>query len=427
MLVDAIESSLPCGIRIVTADMPRVESVSVGIWVGAGGRHEAADKSGISHFIEHLLFKGTNKMSASDISRAVEGCGGYINAFTQEEMTCFYARAAYNHARKMLGILCDMFLNARFDEADIERERNVIIEEIMMYRDRPDYVVQDLLDSLLWKNHQLGRPLIGSPASLRQIAREDIVKFKERRYAAERTVFVLTGRIRHDEAVEWVQKFMEEYPASRPPASKPVNSGVRQDRMILRAKDIEQAQLAMGFRTFGFFDARRFALKALSVILGENMSSRLFRVVREKNGLAYSIHSSVNLFSDTGCLVISAGLDKERRRKALDLIAREIVRLKQDGVKSAELARAKEYAVGHLRMSMESPSGQMMWLGTNMLNYETVIHPEDVIDTLYGLSTHDIQSVAERSFRPNLVSLAMLSPGLDDGDEDHARSVLAAI
>ncbi len=427
MLIDAKMTELSSGIRVVTASMPRVESVSVGIWVGVGGRHEPAAVSGMSHFIEHLLFKGTKKMSAGDISRAVEGCGGYLNAFTQEEMTCYYARVAYDHTWKVFGVLCDMILNPRLAEADIEKERNVIIEEIMMYRDHPEQMVQEMLGGILWKNHKLSRPLTGSPASLRRIAREDIISFKRRHYVGRNTVFMFAGRVRHDEAVSRVKSMMRGYSSSPPPRAQPVTGKVPQERMMLKSKEIEQAQLAAGFRIFGLPDRRRYALKLLNVILGENMSSRLFQVVREKYGLAYSVQSGSQLFADTGSLVITAGLDRERRRRALDLIAGEVRRLKQDAVRQRELARAIEYVVGHIRLGVESPSGQMMWVGSNMLNYGSPIPAEEVIEAIRCIRPDDIQTLACEIFRPGLASVALLSPGLGVRDEDHVRSMIASL
>ncbi len=427
MLIDTEVTELSSGMRVVTASMPRVESVSVGIWVGVGGRNEAAAVSGMSHFIEHLLFKGTEKMSAGQISRAIEGCGGYVNAFTQEEMTCYYARAAYDHTWKVLGVLCDLVQRPRFAASDIEKERNVIIEEIMMYRDQPEQMVQEMLGGLLWKNHTLGRSLTGTPASLKRITREDIIAFKRRNYVGRNTVFMFAGKVRHDEAVSRVRKLMSGYPSSPSPRSRTVTGKVLQERLMLKSKEIEQAQLAAGFRIFGLLDRRRYALKLLNVIFGENMSSRLFQVVREKHGLAYSVQSGSQLFRDTGSLMISAGIDRERRGRALELIMGEARRMKQDAVNRRELSRAVEYVVGHIRMGVESPSGQMMWVGSNMLNYSSPVPPEEVIETIRGVSADDIQTLACQVFTPRRASIALLSPGLDKRDEEHVSSLIDSL
>jgi predicted Zn-dependent peptidase len=424
MLIDANVDVLPSGIRVVTACMPRVESVAVGIWVGVGSRHETLALSGISHFIEHLLFKGTKRLSAGDVSRIVEGCGGCINAFTQEEMTCYYARMAFNHVWKVLGVLCDLILRPRFAQADVEKERNVIIEEIMMYRDHPDQMVEEMLNGILWKNHKLGKPIAGDPGSVSRISREDIVGFKHRNYVGFNTAVVFAGKIRRDQAVERVRNLMAGYASSAPPRMKPVTAGVRQDMFMIKKKDIEQMQMAAGFRIFGLRDKRRFALKLLNVILGENMSSRLFQIIREKHGLAYSVQSGSQLFSDTGSLVVSAGLDRERWVKAFGLIINEIRRMKQDAVKKSELSRAVEYVVGNIRLGVESPSGQMMWIGSNMMNYGSPVPPEEVMDAVRSVSRDDIQKLAGQILNRQNASIALLSPGIDERDEDRLRSVM---
>ncbi len=427
MLMNVKETVLTNGMRVVTSAIPSVESVALGIWVGVGGRYESENLSGISHFIEHLLFKGTERLSARDISQAIEGRGGYCNAFTQEEMTCFYARTAYNHAWTIFGILAEMYLHPRIDVADIEKERGVICEEIMMYRDQPEQVVQEMLGGILWQNHQLGRPLIGTPESLRRLTREQILAFKKKRYVPKNTVLTFAGHVTHDACVNKAAKIMQRIGDYPEPSYKLVTAAVSQTRVALQNKAIEQTQLAMGFRLFGRFDKRRYALKVLSVILGENMSSRLFQTVREKHGLAYAVNSGVQLFAETGTLVISAGLDRARREKAVELIIRELSRLKKDLVSVRELARAKEYVVGHLRLAMEGPSGHMMWLGEHLLNYRTCLAPEDAIRALQGVQAEDVRKVANAIFRERLVSLALLAPGLAAQDADRFQEMLKEI
>lgn len=427
MILDVKETRLADGVRVVTSTMPQVQSVAMGVWVGVGGRYESRHLAGISHFIEHLLFKGTATMTAREISQAIEGRGGYCNAFTQEELTCYYARAAYDHTWKVLDVLTEMYLHPRFDEADIEKERGVIIEEIMMYRDQPEQVVQEMLSDILWREHPLGRSLLGTSETLRALTREHILTFKKKNYVPQNTVFTLAGRVRHAECVAHVEKKVRHLRRSREPAYALVTTAVSQERLRLKSKTIEQTQLALGFRLFGRFDPRRYALKALNVILGENMSSRLFQVVREKHGLAYAIHSGVHLFADTGALVIGAGLDRARREKALELIIREIERLKREPVSVRELARAKEYMVGHLRLALESPVGHMMWVGEHVLGYGIVTPPEKVIAAVRALKVEDLQKVAEAVFRCPVASLALLSPGVAPQEGGRIKTMLAAL
>lgn len=427
MMMNVKETVLANGVRVATSAMPSVESVAMGVWVGVGGRYESASLSGISHFIEHLLFKGTERLSARDISQSIEGRGGYCNAFTQEEMTCYFARAAYDRAWKIFGILAEMYLHPRFDPADIEKERGVIIEEIMMGRDQPEQVVHEMLGGILWKDHELGRPLVGTPESLGRLTRDHLLMFKKKKYVPENTVVTLAGHVEHEECVGRVAKLMKRLGDYREPTCKLVTPAVLQERLALKSKDIEQTQLAMGFRIFGRFDKRRYALKLLSVILGENMSSRLFQVVREKHGLAYAIHSGIQLFADTGALVIGAGVDRGRREKALELILRELCRLKHEPVNDQELVRAKEYIVGHLRLSLESPSGHMMWMGEHLLNYRTCLPPEDVIRAIMKVQARDVRDVAEAIFKERLVSLSLLAPGLEAKDNERLQALLKEI
>jgi len=421
------ETRLGNGIRIVTAGLPRVQSVAIGVWVGVGGRYESIRLSGISHFIEHLLFKGTEKRSARDISRAIEGRGGSCNAFTQEESTCYYARVAYDQAWKALDILSDMYLHPRFDQTDIDRERSVIVEEIMMYRDQPEHVVQEMLIENLWCDHELGRPLIGSQETLKNINRDQIIAFKRKKYVPEATVLTFAGKVNHDECAKMVMKRMGRVRPTPSPSYRLVNSAVPQRALALKCKDIEQTHMALGFRIFGRHDKRRYAIKVLNVILGENMSSRLFQTIREKHGLAYSIGSGVQLFAETGALVINAGLDRNRRAKAIELILREIKKLKNEQISVSELNMAKQYVIGHLRLALESPLGQMMWIGEHILNYGSVISPEEVVSAITAVRAEDVQKTAEAVFKDRLATLSMLSPGVSEQEHKNLNQLLGTL
>ncbi|MDO9541723.1 MAG: pitrilysin family protein [Kiritimatiellia bacterium] len=426
-MMEVRETRLGNGIRVVTAELPRVQSMAIGIWVGVGGRYESMKLSGISHFIEHLLFKGTEKRSARDISRAIEGRGGFCNAFTQEESTCYYARVAYDHAWKVLDILGDMYLHPRFDQADIDREKSVIMEEIMMYRDQPEHVVQEMLIENLWRDHELGRPLIGSPETLKNINRDQIIAFKRKKYVPEATVLTFTGKVDHAECVKIVAQLMGRIRPASAPSYRLVTAAVPQHNLALKGKEIEQTHMALGFRIFGRHDKRRYALKILNVILGENMSSRLFQTIREKNGLAYSIGSGAQLFAETGALVINAGLDRNRRAKAIELILREIKRLKDELISLKELSMAKQYVIGHLRLALENPLGQMMWVGEHILNYGSVIPPEEVVGAITAVRAEDVQKTAEAIFKDRLATFSMLSPGVSEQEHEALNQMLGTL
>jgi predicted Zn-dependent peptidase len=417
---------LPNGVRVVTSAMPHVQSVTLGIWIGVGARHEPGAQSGVSHFLEHLLFKGTKRRSSRAISQAIEGRGGYLNAFTQEESTCYYARVPFDHMRQAMDVLVDMFLNARFDRADIDKERGVIVEEIMMYRDQPQHRVYDLLAESLWKEHALGRPIIGTPETLGSLSRRDIVGYRDARYRGGSTVFALAGCIEHEACVELVSGFLGRLERGARLRATAVTPRVGQSRTAFEGREIEQTHVALGIRMFGRSDERRYALRLLNVVLGENMSSRLFQIVREKHGLAYSVSSSCQLHDETGALIVSAGLDKAQLVKTLGLISRELLRLKQDPIGGVELKRAREYVIGQLRLGLESTSNRMMWIGDHILSHGRVIPPEETIREVTRVTADDIRKLARAVLRPGHTSLAVVSPALDGTvRREAARAALA--
>ena len=427
MKLDYQETQLPNKVRVLSARMPQVRSVGCGIWVSVGGRYENARQSGVSHFIEHLLFKGTRKRSARAISQAIEGRGGYFNAFTQEEATCYYARVSAKHAWKVCDILADMYINPRFAPADIDRERGVIMEEIMMYRDQPHQLVQDHLGELIWNKHPVGRPLIGTPENIARMTRDDIIAFKEKKYTGGATRVAFAGRVDHDECVRAVESLLQDVPKRAAPRCKPVEADTAQSRMRVEHKEVEQTHLALGFRLFGRHDPRRYVLKLLSVVLGENMSSRLFQAVREKHGLAYSVHSSMHLFDETGALVVSAGLERARTEKALQLIFGEMARLMDRPVAARELRRAKDYAIGQLEIGLESTINQMMWIGENNLSFGRLIQPEEVMARIQEVTAEDIQQLARAVLRPKRVSVAMVTPNEKSAQEKQIAGAVAML
>ena len=422
MKLDLRVSRLENGLRVVTSATPAVASVAMGVWVAVGGRHEAARLSGISHFIEHLLFKGTTTRSARDISQAIEGRGGYFNAFTQEESTCYYAHVAAAQAADVLDILADMYRHPRFASADIAKERGVIVEEIQMYHDQPQQLVQEMLGGLLWSDHPLGRPLAGSPATVRRLQRADFLAYKNRYYQPAATLVVLAGQVEHEQAVAQVRQLLGSLPPQRAPACRPVTRRTVQRGVRARGKEIEQAHLAIGLRLFGRHDPRRFALKLLSTVLGENMSSRLFQIIREKHGLAYSIHSTVDLFRETGVLAVSAGVDPDHLRRTLELTFRELARLRAQPVGAAELRRARDYVIGQLLLGLENTPARMMWAADNILNYGRFIQPAEIMNRIQRVTARDVQTLAGDIFRPGRLSLALVAPEAGPAEEALLRA-----
>ena len=403
-------TKLKNGLTIATAEMPHMTSVSLGLWVGVGGRYEQAEVNGVCHFIEHMLFKGTRRRSARRISQDVEGVGGYLNAFTSEEMTCYHSKACHDRFDELLDVLSDMFLNSRFDPAEINKERRVIKEELAMYLDQPQHHVQELLNETLWPRQPLGRPLTGTEQTLDALTRSHLVDYQRQNYVANRTIFAAAGRLKHKQVVKAISRIASRFPQGRAPQFVPANCHQTQPAVKLFTKDTEQTQLALGIRTCSRHDQRRFALRLLNTLLGENMSSRLFQVVREDRGLAYSIYSSLSYFDDVGTLTVSAGLDLDNLQKTLKLIMSELKQLSKNMVSAAELRRARDYVLGQIDLGLESTDSQMMWLGEQLVGYDKIISPEEIKQRISDVKAGEIRAVARDFFRPERLNLALVSP-----------------
>jgi predicted Zn-dependent peptidase len=403
-------TQLQNGLTVATAEMPHMLSVSVGLWVGVGSRYEPAPLNGVCHFIEHLLFKGTRKRSAKEISQAVEGLGGYLNAFTSEEMTCFHARAGSDRFNELLDVLLDMFLDSRFDPLEISKEREVIKEEIAMVLDEPQHHVQELLNATLWPGQPLGRPITGTPQTLTALTRPRLLGFLRDYYVPANTLIVAAGKLKHRQVLRAVARYASRFHTAAPPSFTPARSDQRAPNLCLFTKDTEQTQIALALRACSRRDPRRYALRLLNTILGENMSSRLFQTVREDRGLAYSIYSTPSFFADTGDLVISAGLDTGNLLKVLQLILRELRRLRETVPGAAELLRARDYVIGQIDLTLESADNQMNWLGEQLLGYGRIVRPAELKRRLRTVTPAEIRSVARDFFRPERLNLALVSP-----------------
>lgn len=385
-------------------------SVALGVWVGVGGRYETASQSGISHFIEHLLFKGTRRRSAAEISQAVEGIGGYLNAFTDEEHTCFYARARADRLGILVDVLLDMYLDSRFAPAEITRERSVIKEEIAMYRDQPAEQIHDLLNALQFPRHPLGRPVIGSARTLDTIGRTEIVGYLRQHYVAGCTVIAAAGAVEHEALVELIRPWTERFrPGKRPEFSPaPAPGGAPSVRVV--QKSVEQANLALAIRACSRHSPDRFALRLLNVILGENMSSRLFQVVRERHGLTYNIQSTASFWDDCGDLVVTAGLAPAEVSKTIRLVRREMDRLSTRLTGQNEFERARDYVLGQFDLHLESTENHMMALGEMWLGFGRLVPPQETRRELLAVTPADVRRVARDFFRPDRLSLAVISP-----------------
>jgi predicted Zn-dependent peptidase len=403
-------TKLENGLTIASAEMSHMASVSVGIWVGIGSRHEPALLNGASHFIEHLLFKGTRKRSAREISQAIEGIGGYLNAYTSEEHTCIYAKARHDHLPDLLNVLADMFLHSTFDPVEIDKERDVIKEEIAMCLDEPHQHVQELLNAAMWPGQALGRSITGTVKTLDALAREVLRDYQQKNYVAGAIVIAAAGRLRHGQMLKAVKPYVRYFAPKGRPNYTPATSDQTQPAICLYTKKTEQTQIALGIRACSRHNPRRFALRLLNAMLGENMSSRLFQVVREDRGLAYSIYSANTFFDDTGDLVISAGLDLDNLEKTLRIILREMRRFTEQTVSAAELRRASDYLAGQIDLSLENSENQMMWVGEQWLGYGKIIPPSQVKKRLGEVTATEVRTAARDIFRPERFTLALVSP-----------------
>jgi predicted Zn-dependent peptidase len=370
-------------------------------------------EGGISHFLEHLLFKGTKQRNTRQITAAVEGVGGYLNAFTTEDHTCYYAKAGAPHFQKLCDVLADMYIDSTFPKAEIDREREVIREEILMYRDQPAQHAQELLTSTLWPRHPLGRPLTGTVETVSRIGRREISEFHRRNYNGASTVVTVAGRFPHAEVVEALSSEVSRLPGGQRPRFQRSPQLPGRPAVKLHTHDTEQTHLAMGFHTWGRRDERRFALKLLSVILGENMSSRLFQKLRERHAFCYSVSSGMVTLADTGALHISAGLDPGKLEPAIRMILRELAGIASRGPNRAELKMARDYTIGQTLMGLESTTNQILWMGESLLGYGRVLCPLEIEERIMAVTPAEVQAVAGECLKRGRLGIAIVGPVKD--------------
>jgi predicted Zn-dependent peptidase len=387
-----------------------MRSVSLGIWAGIGGRFETKPMSGISHFIEHLLFKGTRKRTAKAITEEVEGLGGYLNAFTTEDHTCYYAKAGGQHFGMLCDVLADMYLNSTFEQQEIEREREVIREEIMMYRDNPAQHAQEVLSETMWPRHPLGQPLTGTVETISKFTRPMLKQFMGEHYNGSTTIVTAAGNVRHKDLLKEMSKRLGRLAAGRAPRYVRGRFSRGTPRVSLVNQATEQTHLAMGFYAFGRSDERRFALKLLSVILGENMSSRLFQRLREQHGFCYSVQTGMVALADAGLINIYAGLDTAKLQKAVRMIFREIESICKKAPGRQELKKAQDYTVGQTLLGLESTTNQMMFMGESILGYRKVLDPGDIEKRLMAVTPEDVRAVACHCLDRARLGLAVVGP-----------------
>jgi predicted Zn-dependent peptidase len=405
------KTTLDNGLRLVTAAMPHTRSVSICFFVGAGSRYETGRQAGISHFTEHLLFKGTEKRpTPAEICAAVEGVGGILNAGTDKELTIYWCKVAQPHFALAFDVLADMLLNSRFDPEDIEKERQVIIEEINMSLDSPSQRVGMLIDELLWPAHPLGRDIAGSKKSVSGITREMLLGYLARRYQPGNTVLAIAGAIRPREVIEMVRRATAGWKDGSPRPGKYAPYLEKPFRRVLIEKrDTEQVQMILALPGIALTHPDRFKIDLLNIVLGEGMSSRLFTEIRDKLGLAYSIQSYAEHFLDTGTLTVSAGVDEKNLRVAVRAILEELAKLKEV-IPEAELTKAKELFKGRLLLRLEDSRSVAGWMGGQEVLTGRILTVDEVVAAVEAVTAGEIQKLAGELLAGEKLRLAVVGP-----------------
>jgi predicted Zn-dependent peptidase len=399
---------LDSGLRVVTESLPGLRSVTLGAWVGSGARDERDAEWGASHFLEHLLFKGTEDRSAREIAEAIESVGGEMNAFTTHEQTVFYVRVPDVQLEPAFDVLADVLWSPAFRADDVESERRVILEEIGMRDDTPDELVHDMFAAALFPDHPLGREVLGTETSITEMARDDIAAYHRAHYQPSNVVLAVAGNLDHDHILELVGARFPDVDGARPErisASTPVP-----DPVSVLQRDTEQTHVVRGMRALPALDPDRYALTIVNQVLGGGMASRLFQEIRETRGLAYSVFSYQASFYDTGFLAIYAGTASESVDETLALIDTELDRLVHDGLTAAEIAAAKGHLVGSLAMSLETSASRMRRLGRSELVEGEIPSLEDLVARVEAVTERDIDRVIERVFEAEPRSLAVVGP-----------------
>ncbi|MFA5311102.1 MAG: pitrilysin family protein [Candidatus Omnitrophota bacterium] len=398
------------GLRVVSFRMPQRESFSLGIFIKVGGRYENSQNKGMAHFLEHLLFKGSRNYSCRKIKESIEGVGGSLNGFTSEELTCYLVKMPSIYLEKALNILSDMVIRPELSRVEIKKERTVILEELKMYRDLPQSYVYELLDELLWPNQPLGAPIIGRVDSLLKVDRKGLLSFKNNYYNASNMIISAAGNIDEDELNKGVNKIFSALP--RAGENMFIKARDRQGKARVRFfhKETEQTHMALGFKGFRRGHPLRHAVGLLHVILGANMSSRLFNEVREKRGLAYEIGTVVKRFYDTGAFLVHAGIDNRKVPDAISLILKELVKAGESLVKDGEFNRAKEFYIGQLRLGLEDTMEHMLWIGETTATLEKIYSLEEIINEVNRISKEDIFKCARFLFKEDNLSLSLIGP-----------------
>jgi predicted Zn-dependent peptidase len=398
------------GLRVITSTMPHSRSVCLVILVGAGSCYESKEEAGISHFAEHLFFKGTKRRPTSqEITQDIEGVGGIINGSTDKEVTIFWCKVAESHFSIALDVLSDLLLNSRFDNKEIEQERRIINEEINMNLDLPQQRVNMLIDELLWPDQPLGRDVIGYKDTVSSITRKQLLNYVARSYIPNNTVLSIAGNIQHEQAMDQIEPLFNKWAAGKLPTGYITDDNQTEAKLRIEPKDIEQAHLCLAVHGFSQSHPQRFTLDLLNIVLGGGMSSRLFTEIREHRGLAYDIYSSTDHFLNSGAFTIYAGVDPEKVEIAVAAILEELSKIKQE-ITASELTRAKELSKGRLYLRLEDSRNVALWYGSQEILMRQILDIEDVISIVDAITIDELKKVAKEILTDSGLNLAVTGP-----------------
>lgn len=410
-MVERIDvTRLDNGIRVVSETVPYVQSVSVGLWVGAGSRDETAAVRGITHFIEHMLFKGTERRTSRQIAEEVESRGGTLNAFTDKEYTCFYGRSLAEHVDIVVDVLSDMLCRSTLTPDELAHERNVVLEEIKRYRDTPEDIIHDLFTQTLWSAHPLGRPVIGSARTVSSLEPDDLREYMATHYTPDCIVLAAAGNVPHQRLVDLVATHLGGLAGS--PFHRRPRHAVPSGRSRAIRKRSEQVQFCLGGPGYRYDEDNRYVLSVIDSVLGGTMSSRLFQEIREKRGLAYSIGSYAVCYAEGGMFVVHGGTSPETYEQVLDLTRREIDRVRCHGLTAEEIARTRMQLRGNLMLGLEGMSARMLRMGKMMLHFDRVLPMEEVLAKVDAVTEDDILRVGARLFDADTLTLASIGPSV---------------
>ena len=402
------KTTLSSGLRVITETMPSLRSASIGIWADVGSSLESREQRGISHVVEHMLFKGTVRRSAREIAETMDGVGGNLNAFTDKEATCYYAKVIDRHVPLAMDVLADMFLHSTFAPQELAKEQKVVLEEIKMYEDSPDELVHDLFLQTMWRGSNLGEPTIGFVDTVTAVTPDALREHMKRHYAPNSIVVAAAGNVDHEPFVELVAECFASFEGTSDRFAP--DAPIAQPATLIRQKDSEQAYVILGSRGLSARDDRRYALSVLDTLLGGGMSSRLFQEIREKRGLVYTVYSFQAAYREAGLFGVYAGTSPENVQPCIDVIAEELAKLRDVCVGEAELQLAKEHIKGSLQLSLESSSSRMIRLGRNEFVLGRQMPPEELEVRVDEVTSEQITEVAREMFKEDALGLCILGP-----------------